>query len=181
MQGTLLTLAYAAYLRFLSPGAFSSRWGRGVVITLAVLWFALVAVPQTILALFIAPPLFALTLHALRRLSNISEESGALMALRPVPWTRYAAIFAMPLCANDRLCAVPFDGSPVSNQPMDLLCGDARGLCSLHGQLVAGLRPIAPCPLKNVFQVLPATVHLSAPLIPLTSSNAQKLHKVSSS
>jgi hypothetical protein len=99
-QGALLTFAYAAYPRFLSPGAFSSRWGRGIVIILAVLWFAFVAVPHTILALFVAPPLFALTLYALRRLGKASEEPSVLMTLRPVPLARYAAIFAMPLCAT---------------------------------------------------------------------------------
>ncbi|GAB4457744.1 MAG: hypothetical protein OHK0029_18040 [Armatimonadaceae bacterium] len=98
-QGVLLMLAYALFPRLVLPEMFTSRWGQGISVTLALLWFVFVAIPQNPLAIGIAPPLFALTLFALYRSRATQQSPGLLTTLKPVPLFHYLTVLIMPLCA----------------------------------------------------------------------------------
>lgn len=114
-QGGFLTLAFAVFPRVFLPVAFLSRWGRAVLIAIVLAWFALVIVPQQPLALWIAPPLFMLTIFALARTrEQESRPSKTMMLLgQKLPWSRYLAILAMPGCATLTYAVFVLGGRPV--------------------------------------------------------------------
>lgn len=98
-EGIGLMLAYALFPRLVTPEMFQSRWGQGIASAIAILWFVFVAIPANPLAVWIAPPLFALTLFLLLRHRRTTQAPTVLDSLSPVPLWRYLAVLIMPLCA----------------------------------------------------------------------------------
>lgn len=101
MQGSLVLLAFVLLPRLLRPTSFTSAWGRRLLGVLLAFWFAVVILPQRPLALLIAPPLFMLTVRALRRSRTRPDTGTNVVALmhQPVSWARAGLLLLMPGCA----------------------------------------------------------------------------------